>query len=371
MTDEQTMKTARDLIYLVGCAVNKETPDTGRVADMDPDALYKMASRHLIAATAAPALKAAGVRNDLFENALNNSILKNITMDAEMDALFAALDKAGIWHMPLKGIVLQHIYPHYGMRQMADHDILFDAGRADEVKSIMEGLGFHTEHFGAGNHDVYHKKPVSNFEMHRSLFDEAHDEKIYEYYKNVYERLLGDGLEKHFSPEDFYIYATAHEHKHYSGGGTGLRSLIDTYVYLKNTTLDMSYIAAETEKLGIADFEVENRTLAQHIFSGGELTEAEQQMLDYILSSGTYGTISHHVENNIRKSKHGKLGYALGRFFVPVSKKNKRYAGFAGSYPFFYKHKILLPLLPFYRTFRAMKNGKFRSEAKAIKNAKV
>jgi hypothetical protein len=56
---------------------------------------------------------------------------------------------------------------------------------------------------------------------------------------------------------------------------------------------------------------------------------------------------------------------------VPFSKKNTSYAAYAGQYPFFYKHKILLPLLPFYRTIRAMKAGRFQSEAKAIKNAKV
>ena len=67
----------------------------------------------------------------------------------------------------------------------------------------------------------------------------------------------------------------------------------------------------------------------------------------------------------------GKIWYMLNRFFVPVSKKNKNYAVYAGYYPFFYKHKILLPLLPLYRTFRAIKSGKFKAEAKAIKNAKV
>jgi hypothetical protein len=56
---------------------------------------------------------------------------------------------------------------------------------------------------------------------------------------------------------------------------------------------------------------------------------------------------------------------------VPFSKKNTSYAAYAGQYPFFYKHKILLPLLPFYRTIRAMKAGRFQAEAKAIKNAKV
>ncbi len=360
----------QDLIYLISCAVNGMKPDPERVAGMDLSAIYNLASRHMLAATVAPALKAAGVRDERFAEAWKHSALKSSTMDMEMDAVFTELDAAGIWHMPLKGIVLQHYYPVYGMRQMSDHDILFDAARADDVRRIMEGLGFSAEYFGTGNHDVYHKEPVSNFEMHRALFGPSHDEKLYEYYRNVKERLLGEVYEKHLSTEDFYLYVTAHEYKHYIGGGTGLRSVLDIYVYLQKEQLDMDYVATEAEKLGIAEFEAANRSLAQHLFSGGVLTEGDREILEYILSSGAYGTMVHRVENKMTRHGWGKLGYALNRFFVPVSRKNRDYAAYAGAYPIFYKYKILLLVLPFYRTFRAMNAGRFQAEAKALKNAK-
>ena len=139
---------------------------------------------------------------------------------------------------------MKEYYPKYGMREMSDHDILFDASRAEDVRTMMERLGFRAEHFGTGNHDCYYKKPVLNFEMHRALFGPDHDEKLYAYYKDTKNRLIGDGWEKHFSPEDFYPYMTAHEYKHYSVSGTGLRSLLDTYVYLKKEQLDMDYVTA-------------------------------------------------------------------------------------------------------------------------------
>lgn len=128
---------------------------------------------------------------------------------------------------------------------------------------------------------------------------------------------------------------------------------------------------AEAEKLGMAEFEAQNRSLAQQLFSGGELTEANREMLDYILSSGVYGTLVHRLEKKIAKTRCGKIGNALNRFFVPVSKKNKDYAGYAKQYPFFYQHRVFLPILPFYRTFCSVKSGRFKSEAEAIKNAKV
>lgn len=362
---------AEDLIYLVSCAVNGVKADPERIAGMDMDELYEQANRHYLTAAVAHALETAGVKEERFVKAKKHSALKNAQMDMEMSEVFAELDAAGIWHMPLKGTILQHMYPVYGMRQMSDHDILLDAKRADDVKSIMEKLGFSVEHFGASNHDVYHKEPVSNFEMHTSLFGSGNDEKMYKYYTDVEKRLLGDGYEKHFSPEDFYIYMLAHEYKHYSVGGTGLRSILDVYVYLQKESLDMDYVATETEKLGIAEFETSNRALALNLFLGGELTEDDNDMLDYIISSGVYGTLNHRVENNIRKLGGGKIRYALNRFFVPISKKNKNYEKFAGFYPFFYKHRLLLPVLPFYRVLRGLKNGKMTRELKALKQVKM
>ncbi len=289
----------------------------------------------------------------------------------EMSEIFVELDAAGIWHMPLKGTILQHMYPVYGMRQMSDHDILFDAKRADDVKSIMEKLGFSVEHFGASNHDVYHKEPVSNFEMHTSLFGSGHDEKMYKYYTDVEKRLLGDGYEKHFSPEDFYVYVTDHEYKHYSVSGTGLRSLVDTYVYLQKESLDMSYVIGEAEKLGIAEFEAANHSLAQHLFSGEELTNPDREMLDYILSSGVYGTWDHRVQNRLSKFGHGKIHYALKRFAEPLDRKSQIYQELKNKFPFFYNYKVLLPCLMVYRVFLRMKEGKLKKELESLKNAKV
>ena len=67
---------------------------------------------------------------------------------AEMASIFAKMRNAGIWYMPLKGTVLKDCYPQFGMREMADHDILFDASRADDVKAIMIEMGYDAKHYG-------------------------------------------------------------------------------------------------------------------------------------------------------------------------------------------------------------------------------
>ena len=339
------------MIYLAGCAVNDTIPDANRVRSMNLENLYRAANRHLLTAITAMALEVAGIKDGAFTQAKGKAIRKVAAMDADMIELFNRFDRMGIWYMPLKGSVLKDYYPAYGMRQMSDHDILFDSSRIDDVKSIMKSMGFSCKSFGTGVHDTYHKEPVINFEMHRALFAPASGDRLCDYYLNTKDRLVkdeGTGYRYHFSSEDFYIYMIAHEYKHYSAGGTDLRSLLDTYVYISKCgdKLDWKYITSEVQKLGIADFERQNRSLALHLFSNTALTDAEQEMLSYIISSGTYGTVEHSVENAIRKV--GSKGrYLVSRLFLPMEIVKT-------WYPFFYRYKVFLPVLCLYRIGRAL-----------------
>ncbi len=59
--------------------------------------------------------------------------------------------------------------------------------------------------------------------MHRELFDISFDKRIHDYYTDMKSRLIkdaGNNYGYHFIPEDFYMYMTAHEYKHYSSEGT-------------------------------------------------------------------------------------------------------------------------------------------------------
>ena len=99
--------------------------------------------------------------------------------------------------------------------------------------------------------------------MHNALFGEYHKSELFNYYRSVKDRLIKDpdnNFGYHFSANDLYIYITAHEYKHYSRGGTGIRSLLDTYVIWQKLgdELNEDYIKAECTKLDISEFEQTN-----------------------------------------------------------------------------------------------------------------
>ncbi|MBQ0101804.1 MAG: nucleotidyltransferase family protein, partial [Firmicutes bacterium] len=181
------------------------------------------------------------------------------------------------------------------------------------------------------------------------------NERIYGYYADVWERLMtDDGVRFYFSDEDFYVYSIVHTYKHYSGTGTGLRSLLDIYVLnnLFGEKYDRKYIEDETAKLGISDFEKKLRELSNKVFGGCEytLTEEEEETVAYFAGSGTYGNYENRVTNAFRtKYPDGATGinkvkYVLSRLF-PSAK------WFKANYPACEKHPILIPFYAVRRLF--------------------
>lgn len=373
------------LIYLAACGVNGVIPDKERLDELDMEKLYCLSYSHFMNALVGTVLKQAGVvLTKGWNERLAKAIRKNVLFDAEREKLLSFMEQKGIWYLTLKGVILKEYYPALGMRQMSDNDILFDASFADEVKEYMVSQGYEVSYFGQGNHDVYKKDPIYNFEMHRALYSELHEEGWEQYYQDVKERLVlnsGSSYGYHFTEEDFYVYITSHAYKHYTGSGTGLRTLLDFYVYLKakEQELDLTYVEKECEVLGIAEFERLNRELCKKVFGKTEAAEFESrldglsaeeiELLEYYLTAGVYGTVERGMENRIHKYReksgsNSKLRYLLSRAFSTKE--------IYTNWPFFKKHKWLLPVAWFYRLIRPVfdkkRREKLRQELKTVRS---
>ena len=376
-------KTGEDMLYLITCALHNQTPDKDKVCDMDLAALYRYAKCHTLAAITYDALELLGnstgdglralAKDDTVVSVLtkwkesrDKALRKNLMLDAARKKLFQYMDAQHIWHMPLKGAILKDLYPRQEMRQMADNDILFDAEYEAAVKDYFVREGYEVISYAKGNHDVYEKEPVYNFEMHTALFGAGHNEVWAKYYENVKEHLvkIETGAGYHFTDEDFYVYFVAHAFKHFDGCGTGIRSFVDCYVYRSVKGLDDSYIEKELEKLGLSEFEKTFCSASEKVFGQGlsleELTEEEYKMLSESMYSGTYGTTKAMVSKKLRKlqgdkapiADKTKLLYYVRRLF-PDMEFYKSY------YPVVYKVKILIPFFVIYRMLRgAVFSGK-------------
>ncbi len=363
-----------DMLCLLGCGVNGTIPPKAllekyrtenRTCGEEPEAaqerqlyLYRVSQAHFVDALTGTVLKQAGV--SLFPDwaqSIAKAVRKEILFDAERTKLFSFMEQNGIWYLPLKGIILKEYYPAVGMRQMSDQDILFDETYAQDVRQYMVSRGYKVESYGENHHDVYEKNPVYNFELHRSLYTSSHKQVWAAYYKNIKEKLLLQdrvSYGQQMTDEDFYVFMVSHAYKHYDGQGTGIRTLLDFYVYLQaKTELDFSYIETECRKLEIDAFEKDSRVLCKKVFGEnavnaiGGLGDEERNMLSYYLGSGVYGSRQQMVKNRLtaykKEGRHfARLYYSWHRLF-PGMEVYQHYP-FSG-------HKITLPLCWLYRIF--------------------
>ena len=359
-------KNAQDFIYLVACSLKNVVPSETILKTMDFQAVYWLSCNHMMASITSDALKKAdyleklpGTLSNAWSLARYSAVDKNTKLQREAKKILAQLDNAGIWYAPLKGLVITTYYPSVGFREMVDCDILIDEERSPDVKKIMETLGFRTEHYNTSQHDVYHKAPVYNFEMHKKLMPITVSSQFESYFNDFPKRLKKDRDNKygyHFSNEDMYIFNVAHAYKHYYSGGIGLKILTDIYVINhKFPDINRRYLKQEFKKLSLESFEHQLRTISEMIFSKPvniyniTFSNNQKKTLYYILGSGAFGTFDNLISNRIHRlgtkehiSFKNRLEYILQRIYP----KDKMYVD---EYSFFYEHWWAFPFLPVYR----------------------
>lgn len=369
---DKSFKSGLDVIYLTSCALHNIAPDKKSVEAMDLSAVFVQAKRHKMLSVTCMALEPYWDELDpelmkVWRLSVNRAIKSSLMYSVEREKLFRFMDKNEIAYLPLKGIILQNIYPKLGMRQMVDNDILIDINKRDLVRNYMVNNGYKVDGYGKDIHDVYVKPPFFNFEMHVYLAIESVDAVFYNYYLDVWQRLERPDENKYefrFSIEDFYIYILVHAYKHFNyTGGVGLKPLTDIFVYLRKygESFNKRYLATELEKIKLTVFEKNIRSLSQKIFDidaarenriADILNEEEKQLLKFFIDSGSFGNKNVLYRGMIEKfangdgkiTKSGKVKYIINRLFPtgPYVKEN---------YPFFHRHKALLPVMWVYRFF--------------------
>ncbi len=369
---DDNIKTGLDVIYLISCALHGIAPDEKSLAETDLKAVLAQAKRHGLLSIVGLALEPLRDKLDpeiikIISHSVNRTVKNSLMYSVEREKLFRFMDENKIAHLPLKGIILQDVYPRLGMRQMVDNDILIDINKRKLVRDYMVKNGYKVDGYGKDLHDVYLKPPIYSFEVHVYLVIESVDAVLYNYYLDIWQRLERpdqNRYEYRLSMEDFYIHMLVHAYKHINyTGGIGLKPLTDVFVYLRKyaSELNKQYLEAELEKIGLTVFEKNMRTLSEKIFSintakNKDISEIlngeEKQLLRFFIDSGSFGSkdvlyrgmIERFANGDGKITKTSKVKYILNRLFPtgPYIREN---------YPFFHKHRILLPILWIYRFF--------------------
>lgn len=351
-------KAAVNMIYSV--LNNAEAPEISE--DFDWEAFRSFTKDHNISNIIYYAVRTmSGVPDEIlkfYEETYLRACLKTALTDVEIPALLDSFEENGVRHMPLKGYIMRNYYPDPAMRSMGDVDILVGSDLKEADKVIQShGYSFHGEGF---LHDNYVKKGL-HIELHKSLVDEYFST-MYKYYGEGFGRAKTEPGYKYryaFSDEDFYIFLLAHLAKHFKIAGTGIRSVMDIYVFRKKfPSLDEKYIDSQLSEIGLLKFKDKMEKMVFSWFSE-PFTDDFDAVGEYIVTSGVYGQSDNHelnafILNTLSDTsyKKGKIKYMLSMIFP-----GKKYLG--ARYPVVNKYPVLIPLYWIIRIFSTLTKSRY------------
>ena len=286
-----------------------------------------------------------------------------LRQEQELARLCNSLKENNIRFVLLKGSKMREYYPSPELRSSCDIDILTDASDG-VIFDTMKALGYEYEKDG-GTTLNFVMPPLVTVEMHRYLFDDRLS--FSGYFDTVWDRVVpaGDGSsECYLTEEDFYIYMIAHLVKHFSRYGCGLRPLLDIYLYERSAENRCDFAAAEKklEELDLLYFTQQMRLLLKKWFEDGNLTEQDEELTDYIMSSGIFGTKMTTYANEFRKGpsvRQKKRKLFWFHVFPPLRVMRP-------MYPRLLKCGIFLPVAWVARFFRILVSGRKKAKKRYL-----
>lgn len=339
---EKIKKQEKDyLIELLKSVLFSSTPPE-KPEEIEFKKIYKLAKKHFLANMvyyAISELKEKPTQEllNIWKEEYLIGKMRNTVQLSELKTIELKFEEFQIKNIPLKGFDLKKVYPSLDMRQMSDLDILIPLEKREEVKSILETLGYETIEFGKGKDDVYYKKPIMNIEVHNNLFDKS-DEKMYKYFSKLSSMEKAEkraGYRYEFTKEDTLIYGIVHLVKHFKIAGVGIRHILDWWLYSEKNreSLDWEYINNTLKELEIFQFYNNIMFLGDVWFKGKKSNKVIEELEEYIIDSGIYGKIENRKTNIVLESKRK----TIIKLIFP------QYNVMCERYPKLLKNKYLLP----------------------------
>lgn len=346
------------LLSVLRAVINGSTAPSPRDG-VDLAEVYHIAEQHRLAAMAYHGLYKLGLSDrtmELFRYSQRAHMKRALLAESEFCRISAALEMRGIEYCPIKGWFTRRLYPEPSMRVMHDIDVLIHSEDAPTVKDVMDGFGYECVRFGVSEDDSY-RRPGLYVEFHRELdikeasgADFAHDPWAL--------TVPVSGCMRRLDDSEGYLYTIAHAMKHFASSGTGLRTLIDIYLFLEKAELDRAYIERRADEIGISRFMQCMEKAARCAFGGETPDEDTKKIIDFIISCGISGDMDRWRTSQLVRSGPGRLKGSKASYLLSLlfpSPKKMRF-----EYKVLFKAPWLLPFTYVARFFSLLFGGKGR-----------
>ena len=334
---------AHDVAHLVGNALNKCGAFKSLPSDMQESeraAISKIKEK--------------------FTEQIFTAVYRYESINYELKQICQVLKKANIPFIPLKGSVIRRYYPEPWQRTSCDIDVLVKEKDADNAAEYLQTrLQYRCEE--KWKHDISLFSPSNvHVELHFKLLDSD-----FKQVKDLIDVWSGDEIsllsdsEYQMSKELFLLYHIYHMAKHFIHGGCGIKPFMDLWVIKNKVGFDEEKAQKMLQESGLLAFFERSTDLVNVWFEGKEHSEITQEMEDYVLQGGVYGTLEQHIAMSQNK-KGGKFRHLMGRIFLP-------YKSMVIYYPSLKKCPILFPFYQVRRWFRILFCGGRKAAMNEIK----
>ena len=340
--------------------------------------IYKLSKAHDVAHLVGDALNKSGVFENLpaeideneraaiskvkekFDEQIFTAVYRYENINYELEQICKTLEEAKIPFIPLKGSVIRKYYPEPWQRTSCDIDILVKETDADKASKVLaERLQYKISE--KGQHDISLFSPSDiHVELHFKLMDiEFKQVSALSDILNSGEIEPVSGYEYRMSNELFLLYHIYHMAKHFVHGGCGIKPFIDLWIIKNKVGFDEGKAQKMLQESGLLAFFERSTDFVNVWFEDKDHSEITQEMEDYILQGGVYGTLKQNLAMSQNK-KGGKFKHLLSKVFLS-------YKDMSIYYPSLKKCPILFPFYQVRRWCRILFCGGRKAAMNEIK----
>lgn len=331
--------------------------------------LYKISKKHDLAHLIGDALDKNGllpIETDIdkeirkrFLQERNMAVYRVEQLQYELDCICETLKKANIPFIPLKGAFLRSLYAEPWMRTSCDIDILV------EEKNLQKAIGFLEKELSyqcteIGQHDAQiFAENGTHIELHYSLLESGSKQAVRRVLDCIWESVNMQNVQCEMPDELLYCYHISHIAKHIKFGGCGVRAILDTWILNHKVEFDKAKRDRLLQKAGLFSAAKAIENLAEVWFLGAEKNALSEELEEYILTGGVYGTFENKVAAQQTRQKN-KVVYLCSRIFIPYSEMKFKY-------PILQKYSILYPFYIVKRCFLLLNKDKRKFALQEVK----
>ncbi|MBE6712959.1 MAG: hypothetical protein E7580_05515 [Ruminococcaceae bacterium] len=330
----------------------------------EAEELFRVAKNHDLAHVVASSLKKNSIVlptdwESKFQKQLFMAVYRCEKLQYELKRLSELFEKEEILFIPLKGSVLRPYYPETWMRTSSDIDILVRIEDLDAAtKVVTEQANYGSKGQWTGERSFFSPDGI-HLELH--FFDEA-DKEEGEIFRVIWDHVVPvEGCKARMQTEweFFYAHHVMHMAKHFSHGGCGIRPFVDLALMREKLSLDLKKKQEYLESFGLVAFSDAAEHLSSVWFEKKKHTALSEQMQDYLLEAGIFGSVANQVA--LEKSGKSKL---LNGFFAHIWLP---YDHIKHQYPVLLRYKWLLPFCQIRRWFRLLFKGGLKRSVQHVR----